>query len=115
LAYPFFSRPDAESWSRWFLRRAYRILPPYYASALLFWGMYAALREHPFTLFGMMSPPRDPISLKGLFVCATLLNAYFNPSYWTLALEARWYFLFPVLMRLWRRAGQRGYSSAASR
>jgi len=53
----------------------------------------------------MMSPPGGGISLKGLFVCATLLNAYFNPSYWTLVLEARWYLLFPLLMGLWRRAG----------
>ena len=105
LAYPFYSRPDAESWLSWFLRRAYRILPPYYVTALLFWGMDIMLREHPFSVFGMMSPPRGAASLKGLFVCATLLNAYFNPSYWTLALEARWYLLFPLLMVLWRRAG----------
>jgi len=105
LAYPFFSRSEHESWSRWFLRRAYRILPPYYASVLLFWGMYAVLRTHPLSLFGITSPPAGPISLKGVFVCVTLINAYFNPSYWTLALEARWYLLFPVLMGLWRRTG----------
>ena len=105
LAYPFYSRPQAETWFRWFLRRAYRILPPYYASALLFWGMYAMLRKHPFSMFGMISPPGGEASIKGLFVCVTLLNAYFNPSYWTLVLEARWYLLFPLLMGLWRRAG----------
>ena len=105
LAYPFCSRLEAESWQRWFLRRAYRILPPYYASALLFWGMALALRAYPFSLFGMLSPPTGAISLKGVFVCVTLINAYFNPSYWTLVLEARWYLLFPFLMGLWRRTG----------
>ncbi len=105
LAYPFYGRPDAESWLRWLLRRAYRILPPYYASALFFWGMYALLHKHPFSILGMASPPQGALSIQGLFVCATLVNAYFNPSYWTLALEARWYFLFPLLMGLWRRSG----------
>ena len=105
LAYPFCSRPNTEPWLRWFLRRAYRILPPYYASALLFWAMYALLRNHPFSLFGMTSPAEGAVSLKGLLVCVTLVNAYFNPSYWTLVLEARWYLLFPLLMGLWRRAG----------
>jgi peptidoglycan/LPS O-acetylase OafA/YrhL len=105
LAYPFCSRPNAESWQRWFLRRAYRILPPYYVSALLFLGMGMLLREHPFSLFGMLSPPTAAPSIKGMLVCVTLINAYFNPSYWTLVLEARWYLLFPLLMGLWRRAG----------
>jgi peptidoglycan/LPS O-acetylase OafA/YrhL len=105
LAYPFFSRSDAEPWPRWFLRRAYRILPPYYASALLFWGLFALLSEHPFSILGMVSPPQGAASLPGLVVCVTLLNAYFNPSYWTLVLEARWYLLFPLLLWLWRRAG----------
>ncbi|HTA90129.1 MAG TPA: acyltransferase [Polyangiaceae bacterium] len=105
LAYPLCSRPDAESWQRWFLKRAYRILPPYYASALLFWGMAVVLRKHPFSLFGMLSPPASAAPIRELFVCLTLLNVYFNPSYWTLVLEARWYLLFPLLTTLWRRAG----------
>jgi peptidoglycan/LPS O-acetylase OafA/YrhL len=105
LAYPLCSRSDAESWQRWFLKRAYRILPPYYASALLFWGMIVLLREHPFSVLGMHSPPEGAVSIRGVFVCLTLLNVYFNPSYWTLILEARWYLLFPLLMALWRRAG----------
>ena len=105
LASPFFRRSKAEPWRRWFLKRAYRILPPYYGSALLFWGLYTVLHKHPFSLFGMLSPPTGEVSLKGAFVCVTLLNAYFNPSYWTLALEARWYLVFPLLIMLWRRAG----------
>ena len=105
LAYPLCSRSRTDSWPRWFLKRAYRILPPYYASALLFWGLTVLLREHPFSVFGMTSPPTGVTPLKGLFVCLTLLNVYFNPSYWTLVLEARWYLLFPLLTGLWRRAG----------
>jgi len=103
LAYPFFSRTNSESWQRWYLRRAYRILPPYYASALLFWGMLVLLRAHPFSLFGMVSPPAGPIPLKGIVVCLTLINVYFNPSYWTLVLETRWYLLFPLLLGLLRQ------------
>jgi peptidoglycan/LPS O-acetylase OafA/YrhL len=105
LAYPLFNRPNTEPWRRWFLRRAYRILPPYYASALLFWGMFVLLRSHPFSIFGMTSPPTGELSGKGLFVCVTLLGTYLNPSYWTLVLEARWYLLFPLLIALWRRGG----------
>lgn len=105
LAYPLCNKPSSEPWLRWFMRRAYRILPPYYASALVFWLMFAALRSHPFSIFGMTSPPQGPISLKGVVACVTLLNAYFNPSYWTLVLEAKWYLLFPLLVGLWRRAG----------
>jgi peptidoglycan/LPS O-acetylase OafA/YrhL len=105
LAYPLCSRSDAESWQRWFLKRAYRILPPYYASALLFWGLALVLHKHPFSLFGMVSPATGVVPIKQLFVCLTLLNVSFNPSYWTLVLEARWYLLFPLLMALWHRAG----------
>ncbi len=105
LAYPLCCKVSTESWTHWFIRRAYRILPPYYASALLFCLMFAVLRSHSFSLFGMTTPPQGPISLKGIFACASLLNAYFNPSYWTLVLEAKWYLLFPLLVGLWRRAG----------
>jgi peptidoglycan/LPS O-acetylase OafA/YrhL len=105
LAYPLVSRSKSESWQRWLLRRAYRILPPYYASVLLFLGLTVVLHLHPFSVYGMNSPPPGPVSFKGLFVCVTLIGVTFNPSYWTLALEARWYFLFPLLIRLWRRAG----------
>lgn len=106
LAYPFCSRLAEEPWQRWFMRRAYRILPPYYASVLLLCGMYVLLRVHPFSLFGMSSPPTGPISLKSLFVCVTLLNtSSINASYWTLVLESRWYLVFPLLIGVWRRAG----------
>jgi len=105
LAFPLLQRSKKEGWKRWFLKRAYRILPPYYASALLFWGMNGLLRIHPFRLFGMTSPPAGPVELKGVLACFTLLNAYFNPSYWTLVLEARWYLIFPLLIWLWARAG----------
>jgi peptidoglycan/LPS O-acetylase OafA/YrhL len=98
LAYPYFARPRPDSWSRYFAKRAARILPPYYAAALLFWSVNAYLCRHP--LGGLYAFPLDA---KGVFICFSMLGVELNPSFWTLVLEARWYFVFPVLLIAWRR------------
>ena len=105
LAYPRFTRSNPEDWSRWFARRAYRILPPYYASVAIFWILAVLLRNHSFTILGMTTPTGAATPARQVAAALTLVNVFFNPSYWTLVLEVRWYLLFPLLMAGWRRIG----------
>ena len=94
--------------SEFLRRRARRILPPFYASLLLFVVLLLLrhLAEHTHGL---------PFTMKGLVVNALLLqdlfpelDMQFNPPFWSVAVEWKIYFLFPVLLLVWRRSGYSG-------
>src|SRR5579871_6461631 len=78
---------------RYFAKRVVRIVPPYYAVLSLFaiagFGMHRA------------SAPAD--FLKQLFFLDWHTN-FVNGSFWTLCVEFRWYFLFPLALLLWVKA-----------
>lgn len=85
-------------------RRAVRILPPYYAAIAAF----AAL-GFTFLAFNVRFP--DAMSSAALSTAAIVKQALFldsdgtflNGSFWSLAVEFRWYFLFPLVLLLWNR------------
>jgi peptidoglycan/LPS O-acetylase OafA/YrhL len=112
LSYPFLRAARARGAATfniggYFARRVVRIIPPYYLAILvlglgLAWAAHAGL----FVSFGVgASPPTwlDVIK-QALFLDRQV--TYVNTSFWTLAIEWRWYFLFPLCLWLWTRSSR---------
>jgi len=107
LAYPLLARLRSFGGTRFNVaayaaRRLVRIIPPYYAAIAVFTVVgFALLRAH-------ASLP-EPMSLQALSPAGVVKQALFldgdrqfiDASFWTLAIEFRWYFLFPVLLWVW--------------
>ena len=102
-----------------FRRRARRILPPFYAAAalsLLLWivsGMIGAIHHqsklHPdAALAGVLLA--NVFLLQDLFPDANWVNTPF----WSVAVEWKIYFLFPLLVWIWRRHGLAPMLAAAA-
>lgn len=98
---------------RFALRRAIRIMPPYLAAVALFTGVawYAARNEIEWP--GTASV-RDVVThtlmLHNLFPSTF---ASINPSFWSIALEAQLYILFPIFVWIAARAGVKALVSLA--
>ncbi len=90
LAYPIFNSPPEKIvfGRKYALRRFIRIYPPYAVA---------------FVLLAVLSGDSMPFRhwVLGLLLLGTMVNA----SFWTLCLEARWYFVFPFLIRMMKRFG----------
>ena len=92
-------------------RRAWRILPPYYAALGLFLALIALVPVLQ-TPAGTAWDSKIPVSLGG-FVSHLLLVHNVHPGWmfeidgpmWSVATEWQLYFLFPLLLLLWRRFG----------
>jgi peptidoglycan/LPS O-acetylase OafA/YrhL len=85
-------------------KRFVRIVPPYYAAIALFVALLVLLPRLGLTL---PIPPTQPFSWFGVVENALFLDGngqYLNGSFWTLAVEFRWYFLFPIALWLWTRS-----------
>jgi len=86
---------------RFISRRAWRIIPPYWAAlalSVLLTVTLVNLKVH------------DPVSLKGVVVNALLLqdvisNKTPNGAFWSIAVEWQIYFLFPLFLLFRRRIG----------
>ena len=82
-------------------KRVVRIVPPFYLATALFVVLFIAIPalRHPgrpaFWTFGDIAAPL--LFLDGQ---ASLING----SFWTLMVEFRWYFAFPLLLELWIRS-----------
>lgn len=77
-------------------RRLVRIIPPYYAAiafSVLIVGLLIPHRTAPFNA--------GDILRQALFL--DLGTRLINGPFWTLAIEMRWYFVFPVALLLWIR------------
>ena len=99
-------------WQEYFIRRAIRIVPPYWcalALVLLFICMIPALQHSQ----GRAWDTAVPALLPGPILAHILLlqdfqAPYFvriDPPMWSVAVEWHIYFLFPLLLLLWRRFG----------
>lgn len=92
-----------------FLRRAKRILPPYYFaiifSLLLIWLLIGQKT-------GTHWDTSVPITIKDIVLHFLLINDFFSSSvykinhvFWSIPVECRVYLFFPVLVYLWRKKG----------
>jgi peptidoglycan/LPS O-acetylase OafA/YrhL len=96
-----------------FLRRARRILPPYYAALVLCLMIYAlipALRQPAGTRHDAALPAFEPVSLLTHAAMVHNLSGAWahkiDPPMWSVATEWQIYFIFAlVLVPLWRRIG----------
>jgi len=94
-------------------RRAFRILPPYYATLLLSLGLMAAvpwLRARTGTIWDDSLPGLAPAPVIAHLILAhnwfPSLAVQINGPLWSVATEWQIYFFFPLLLLpLWRRVG----------
>ncbi|WP_240506868.1 acyltransferase family protein [Thermoactinospora rubra] len=94
---------------RFFRRRAWRIVPTYWAaialSCLLLLVRDEKILGHDGAVLG-----EQPVTLKGVIVHGLLLQDVIgsespNGAFWSIAIEWQIYFLFPILLVLLRRTG----------
>lgn len=111
LAYPILARLHERHEAtldivRYSARRLARIVPPYYAAILLLLGLALLLRSLGITLNSQTALPAGfsaiDVLKQALFLDKNVL--LLNGSFWTLAVEFRWYFLFPILLWVWTRS-----------
>lgn len=84
-------------------KRFLRIFPPYAVAVILFAGVGTYAIRH-----GVALPPGMRAHFVFSDVMAELLffdrmNEHINQSFWSLALEFRWYFIFPVALAIWAK------------
>jgi len=105
LAFPIMSRPvDGTTWRRYAWHRVRRIVPPAWGAMLIFIGLGLAIRARSIEPFSSAQPvtiPANPLQALAMFLFWG--RVYLNSSYWTLALEARWYFALPLMLYVQRR------------
>lgn len=108
LAYPPLSHLHAEGRTRFNIagygaRRAVRILPPYYAAIGVLWLLAMSLGwAHvvlPQSMDSAAAAPRGILN-QMLFIG----HSYLAAPFWTLAIEFRWYFIFPLVLWVWTRS-----------
>ncbi|HEY2763819.1 MAG TPA: acyltransferase [Pseudonocardiaceae bacterium] len=86
---------------RFFRRRAWRILPPYWAALLLSLIIAWTVVPQP----GGGSPTSRSVLVYGLLVQDVFGAPTPNGAFWSIAIEAQLYLVFPVLLLLLRRVG----------
>lgn len=83
-----------------FAKRVVRIVPPYYAAIAAFAALTAVLFAVRAPLPEMMRAI-SPMDILKQFLFLDYNPNFSNGSFWTLAVEARWYVLFPFIVWLW--------------
>lgn len=110
LSYPFLARLHEAGradfdLAAFFSRRLIRIIPPYYAAIALFALMLVALNARGLPIPNpAMSPSTSLGSIGAQLVFWDRSWNFVDGSFWTLAIEMRWYVLFPLLLLLWARS-----------
>jgi peptidoglycan/LPS O-acetylase OafA/YrhL len=105
LAYPLLKQPSRpDDWARYARHRFRRIFPPYWAAYLLFFTISLLIRWlqiEPFAQTQLLPVP----NLRQFLYTFFLVAVWFNPVFWTLAVEVRWYALLPFCIKAARRVG----------
>lgn len=111
LAYPTLRRRHEQGSSAFDLagyaiRRVLRIVPPYYGAIALFLALVLAA---PHVGLRLPWPTMLPYGLSAGEVLKQALfydrhTSFLNGSFWTLCIEFRWYWYFPIMLWLWMRA-----------
>ena len=91
--------------SRYLAHRFIRILPPYLL-AIGFAGMvfYSIVRWHLSFAPDIINPGITPIEVLKQLLFLDQRPHLLNAAFWSLAVEFRWYFLFPLLLLLWTKS-----------
>ncbi len=91
--------------SRYLAHRFIRILPPY-LFAIGFAGMvfYSIVRWHLAFAPDIINPGITPIEVLKQLLFLDQRPHLLNAAFWSLAVEFRWYFLFPLLLLLWTKS-----------
>lgn len=98
--------PARDGWhlrglSRFARRRAWRILPPYWAALVVSLAIAATVTPLP-----LSGPPTvRSVVVYGLLMQDFVVAPVPNGAFWSIAVEAGLYFAFPLLLLLRRRAG----------
>jgi peptidoglycan/LPS O-acetylase OafA/YrhL len=102
LAYPIVSKPGkAVDWKRYFVHRVRCIIPAYWAALLLFGTFSWIITRHDWEPFFKAQVDSWP-GIHQLVYTIFLVSSSFNSSFWTLPLEWRWYFVFPLMILAWK-------------
>lgn len=106
-----------ESVGRFYFRRAWRILPPYFAALLLSLALIAlALGEKTGTHWNVSLPVTSKALWTHLFLIHDAFHDTFakiNHVFWSISVEFRIYFLFPLFVWIWRRFGLNAFLAAS--
>jgi len=98
LAYPYLRAPRRLDLVRFFTRRLVRIIPPYYA-AIAFFAL--ALWAGPPAFIHFVFPPQSGWRLLSQVLFLDRNPHFLSGTFWTLAIELRWYLAFPLVLWLW--------------
>lgn len=85
--------------------RLYRILPAFYAAVVLAYvasALLKALGRAP--IADLLVMPKSLYEALAPLVLFDGRNLPINPNLWTIAVQVRWYFLFPVLLLVWMKS-----------
>ena len=112
LSYPVLRALHEKSWAAfdvagYMARRVVRIVPPYWIAIGVLYLFLAMLPHVGWRIQDMFSLSRVnwfEIGKQALFLDRR--PEFLSPSFWTLPIEWRWYFLFPVFLVLWTRSAR---------
>ncbi len=97
-------RSSAGDWRGFFVRRFFRLYPPYLL-AVIFFGVFFPLTRAPIAEGrGLGQMGSHLFLVNNLFAAADL---GINPSFWSIAVEVQLYLLYPLLLALVSRVGWR--------
>jgi peptidoglycan/LPS O-acetylase OafA/YrhL len=105
LAYPLLKQPARpDDWARYARHRARRIFPPYWAAYFLFLALSLLIhwqQIEPLVQAGLLPVP----SFRQFLYTFPLIAVWFNPAFWTLLVEVRWYAVLPFCVKIARKIG----------
>jgi peptidoglycan/LPS O-acetylase OafA/YrhL len=94
---------QGREWGSFFIRRFFRIYPPYFFAVLLFALVYPLTRFD--IVRGWQQMAYHLLLIHNLRIGA---SSGINPSFWSIGVEAQLYLLYPMLLVLVARLGWRG-------